>query len=245
MCPRTEEREGNGNFGLVEIKGATKPRERERRGTMALQSCTMWLPRREPHHPRTSRCTFDPSIPRACRDLLRYPQCPKRSTGFQRSRKTRVCVFFSRWMWTRVWKREGGWSHATRQLRDPSPPQADYREEVCASVPRVWKSLKERKRAVRGENRIFFLGGSIWIVCACTWPRNRLNVERKKMERNEIRIEKNIFVLTFGVRLWNVIGIIPLSSFACFSRRGESNCSESRRPWAVSMEKGGRMLIER
>lgn len=30
MCPRTEEREGNGNFGLVEIKGATKPRERER-----------------------------------------------------------------------------------------------------------------------------------------------------------------------------------------------------------------------
>lgn len=90
MCPRTEEREGNGNFGLVKIKGATKPRERERRGTMALQSCTMWLPRREPHHPRTSRCTFDPSIRRACRDLLRYPQCPKRSTGFQRSRKTRV-----------------------------------------------------------------------------------------------------------------------------------------------------------
>lgn len=64
-----------------------------------------------------------------------------------------------------------------------------------------------------------------------------LNIERKKkkkMKRNSNNGKKNIFVLTFVLcdyeTALSALSALFLSWFARFSRRGESNCSESRRP---------------
>lgn len=81
-------------------------RSHERERKEQWQSCNMWLPRREPHHPRTSRCsTFDPWIRRACRDLLRYPQNSIHSLSAI-EKDSYVCIYIFLEMNVNVWRRE-------------------------------------------------------------------------------------------------------------------------------------------
>lgn len=156
-------------------------------------------------------------------------------------------VSFSRWM--RVWRGVGVTQrgrYVTHHLRRQIIGKKFALRFL--EFENVWK--RERWRVVRGENRIFSMTWGFNLnrlrvhVTAQSWISKE---KKKKMKRNSNNEKKKHFCINIcSVRLWNVaLSALFLSWFARFSRRGESNCSESRRPWAVSMEKGRRMLIER
>lgn len=120
-------------FWSLEIKGATK-REREREEEQWRCKVATCGYRGVNHITLVRQGASWILIRRACRDLLRILNARNDPLPFSdRERLVRtLCILLE--MNEGV---EGGWSHVTRQIRDPSPPQADYREEVCASVPRV------------------------------------------------------------------------------------------------------------